>query len=707
MVKDKINYRSQGPRTQLTRQTVQGRANDGGLRVGEMERDGILGHGAAHFLNESLMVRGDEYHMAVCNKSGMIAIYNPNQNLFMSPMVDGPIKYSGGLTADAGGAGGAGAAGASGASVIQMTKFGRSFSIVRIPYCLKLLMQELLVMNVQMRIITDDNIDQLPSMSYSNNVYKLLKDGKGAMGVDDIIERNRVAAGLKPRPPATSSSQGRGDAGEGEDETGRGSRVYLPGRSEAEAEGPTYILGPGEFMKQFDIDDHPEDVILDLDIDTKTSIRNFGWRFALKPETARQMKGAAGGGGTGAEALTVQDLTGEDLVLESIILDKNGEPTDRWTISGRQWIGDYPTHFPDGWLSGMLVYPDDTPIAPSDMVEELRKTRKPLNWVRSIITLIEKRITRQARSVYEKNNDVLYENSRNIAANEKELARVSSEIERAKREGNVADEERLKVQMTRLTDERTTLNTLRRDLELSVGNEQAIIDEGLVLVPNTPEYSKSFDYSPVARAGGGAEDANRLRGAVATFNEKMLEKYGNDDENIPTTGAGAGAGEPRTPRSPAYSSIFENDDDQRGGNQRGGSGIRNNGNGNTGKFIPQIPTGVLESYLNSRHPGLASMAPASVSPFHQMGGGGGGSGGSNLGSSMTMMNVPVVATMPMAGMMPLQGQAVAPGQQMTAAAAGQTPAQATAAAAAPAQIGGAPPSSEPNASGVRAFTIKY
>ncbi|NBP65747.1 MAG: hypothetical protein EBU66_13930 [Bacteroidetes bacterium] len=94
MVKDKINYRSQGPRTQLTRQTVQGRANDGGLRVGEMERDGILGHGAAHFLNESLMVRGDEYYMAVCNKSGMIAIYNPNQNLFMSPMVDGPITLA-------------------------------------------------------------------------------------------------------------------------------------------------------------------------------------------------------------------------------------------------------------------------------------------------------------------------------------------------------------------------------------------------------------------------------------------------------------------------------------------------------------------------------------------------------------------------------------------------------------------------------------
>ena len=160
MVKDKINYRARGPNTALTRQPVQGRANDGGLRIGEMERDGVLAHGMSYFLNESFLIRGDEYFMAVCNKTGLIAIYNEAKNLFISPYADGPLNF---VTNPDGTM-----------NVKCITKFGRSFSIVRVPYALKLLMQELLAMNIQMRIITEDNIDQLLSMSFSDNIGQLL-----------------------------------------------------------------------------------------------------------------------------------------------------------------------------------------------------------------------------------------------------------------------------------------------------------------------------------------------------------------------------------------------------------------------------------------------------------------------------------------------------------------------------------------------------
>lgn len=563
------------------------------------------------------MVRGDEYHMAVCNKSGMIAIYNPNQNLFMSPMVDGPIQYSGNL-ADAA-SGGAGA----GASVIHMTKFGRSFSIVRIPYCLKLLMQELLVMNVQMRIITEDNIDQLPSMSYSNNVYKVLKDGKGAMGVDDIIERNRLAAGLKPRlaaatASAATSSQAMNMMGMDYDveETAIGSRVYLPSRSEEEQEdtGMRYLASDivkGTGKTSQDPDDHPEDFMPGLLVIHSVRIRGLGWRFAVKEERRRD------------KSFNIADVTSDDLVLESIILDKNGEPTERWNISGREWNGDYPTRYPDGWLSDMLLYPDDTPIPPGDMVRELRKIRKPLNWVLAIISLIERHGRRKMVQRTQAESVMADENIRNIEANERDTARVSDEIERARREGNVADEERLKVQMTRLADERIKLDSVRREIERQ--------DEAADYFPGTPGYTSS---TPV---GGEEEVAERVRGAVASFNAKMLDKYGDDDQNIPESEGST----PRTPSTPEYSSIFE------GGGQRGGR------SGTPGKFIPQIPPSIVDSYLTSRYGLSAASASASSSSVNAA------SASTPLGvmtGGMPTMNIPVVATMPMAGMMPIQQQ---------------------------------------------------
>ena len=50
------------------------------------------------------------------------------------------------------------------------------FSILRIPYAFKLLIQELQVMNIQMRLITEDNIDQLTSLGFSDNIVKINKE---------------------------------------------------------------------------------------------------------------------------------------------------------------------------------------------------------------------------------------------------------------------------------------------------------------------------------------------------------------------------------------------------------------------------------------------------------------------------------------------------------------------------------------------------
>ena len=105
------------------------------------------------------MERGDKYYMAICNLTGMIAIYNKELNLFMSPYADGPLKFDG-LLEDK-------------IRIDKITKYGRQFSIVRVPYAFKLLMQELATLNIQMRIITEDNIDQMSSMSFSGSIQDI------------------------------------------------------------------------------------------------------------------------------------------------------------------------------------------------------------------------------------------------------------------------------------------------------------------------------------------------------------------------------------------------------------------------------------------------------------------------------------------------------------------------------------------------------
>lgn len=114
MVADKMHCRARGPRAILTRQPTEGRARDGGLRLGEMERDCLIGYGASGLLNERLMISSDACVAYVCNECGVIAYKNKCRICRKATPV--PIK---------------------------------------LPYACKLLFQELMSMNILPRISLD------------------------------------------------------------------------------------------------------------------------------------------------------------------------------------------------------------------------------------------------------------------------------------------------------------------------------------------------------------------------------------------------------------------------------------------------------------------------------------------------------------------------------------------------------------------------
>ena len=260
MVKDKINFRARGPLTALTRQPVSGRANDGGLRIGEMERDGVISHGASAFLRESMMERGDNYQMAVCNKTGMIAAYNPDRNIMISPLADGPIKYTGSIHNND-------------MHIENITKHGRSFSVVNVPYSFKLLIQELQAINVQLRIITDDNIDQIESMGFSNNIHTLLNlnpessthrqaanhvKNKLLRENGDVPEIITPAPEFEPKSPDTTTPEGTPPPLPlEEDDTVESSPGFVPGDSAAYDQTSISSQSPGFAPQPVEEDESP------------------------------------------------------------------------------------------------------------------------------------------------------------------------------------------------------------------------------------------------------------------------------------------------------------------------------------------------------------------------------------------------------------------------------------------------------------------
>jgi len=92
IVSNKLHSRGRGPIQLLTRQPTEGRAKEGGLRLGEMEKDTFVAHGASLLLKERF--DSDKTIFPICEKCGMIAVHNEYKNKSYCPVCGEDVEIT-------------------------------------------------------------------------------------------------------------------------------------------------------------------------------------------------------------------------------------------------------------------------------------------------------------------------------------------------------------------------------------------------------------------------------------------------------------------------------------------------------------------------------------------------------------------------------------------------------------------------------------